>query len=292
MSIAAAAGDLEPPRYTTRGQAATSSDENAPPEYSITYSFSTLSANSMLLLPPLASPETRPRYHISISQNCFTPMSWITTVRRSSAADGEILGEFEMGIQMGGMGSSERRPTVFMHGRGPDEGEKWLEDVYNDNYAHHVTWQLPPGQGHLYWDILRSNKKCSCSNSPRPHPLLAEFIPQSSNSNSRLHPSPRSSLSHSYQPYQLKVYPQGFDYLDDILLSALVYERKRTTPCFQTKAPATAAKLKYERYPVVASSVSSSSSVRSSATSSISIQALNSPSTSRVTGSEASIHYL
>lgn len=41
-----------------------------------------------------------------------------------------------MGIQMGGMGSSERRPTVFMHGRGPDEGEKWLEDVYNDNYAH------------------------------------------------------------------------------------------------------------------------------------------------------------
>ncbi|KAJ4488597.1 hypothetical protein C8R41DRAFT_920839 [Lentinula lateritia] len=292
MSIAAAAGDLEPPRYTPRGQAATSSDENAPPEYSITYSFSTLSANSMLLLPPLASPEARPRYHISISQNCFIPMSWITTVRRSSAADGEILGEFEMGIQMGGMGSSERRPIVFMHGRGPDEGEKWLEDVYNDNYAHHVTWQLPPGQGHLYWDILRSNKKCSCSNSPRPHPLLAEFIPQSSNSNSRLRPSPRSSLSHSYQPYQLKVYPQGFDYLDDILLSALVYERKRTTPCFQTKAPATAAKIKHERYPVVASSVSSSSSVRSSTTSSISIQALNSPSTSRVTGSEALIHYL
>ncbi|KAJ3905302.1 hypothetical protein F5879DRAFT_753247 [Lentinula edodes] len=291
MSIAAAAGDLEPPRYTPREQAATSSDENVPPEYSITYSFSALSANSMLLLPPLASPETRPRYHISVSQNCFTPMSWITTVRRSSAADGEILGEFELGIQMGGMGSSERRPTVFMHGRGPDEGEKWLEDVYNDNYAHYVTWQLPPGQGHLYWDILRSNKKCYASNSPRPHPLLAEFIPQSSNSNSRLRPSPRSSLSHSCQSYQLKVYPQGFEYLDDILLSALVYERKRTTPCFQTKAPATVAKMKYERYPVIASSVSSSSSVRSSVTSGISIQASNS-STSRAAGSEASIHYL
>ncbi|KAJ3853077.1 hypothetical protein EV368DRAFT_81899 [Lentinula lateritia] len=287
MSIVAVAGGLEPPRYTPREQAATSSDENAPPEYSITYSFSTLSANSMLLLPPLASPETRPRYHISVSQNCFTPMSWITIVRRSSAADGEILGEFELGIQVGGMGSSERRPTVFMHGRGPDEREKWLEDIYNDNYAHHATWQLPPGQGHLYWDILRSNKKCYCSNSPRPHPLLAEFIPQSSSSNSRLRPSPRSSLSHSYQPYQLKVYPQGFDYLDDILLSALVYERKRTTPCFQTKAPETVAKIKYERYPVVASSLSSSSSVRSSVT-----QASNSSSISRTAGSEASIHYL
>ncbi|KAF8830401.1 hypothetical protein HHX47_DHR2000661 [Lentinula edodes] len=168
MSIAAAAGDLEPPRYTPREQATTSSDENTPPEYSITYSFSALSANSMLLLPPLASPETRPRYHISVSQNCFTPMSWITTARRSSAADGEILGEFELGIQMGGMGSSERRPTIFMHGRGPDEGEKWLEDVYNDNYAHHVTWQLPPGQGHLYWDILRSNKKVRACTNPYP----------------------------------------------------------------------------------------------------------------------------
>ncbi|KAJ4490131.1 hypothetical protein J3R30DRAFT_3693669 [Lentinula aciculospora] len=287
MSIAAE--DIEPPRYTPREQIAqpTTSAENAPPEYSITYTFSTLSDNSMLLLPPPASPETRPRYHISISQNCFTPMSWVTIVRRGSAADGEVLGEFELGIPMGGLGSIEKRPTVFMHGRGQDEGEKWLEDIYNDSYAHHVTWQLPPGRGHLYWDILRSHKKCYCSNSPRPHPLLAEFIPQSLTSNSRLRPSPRSSLSHSYQPYQLKVYPSGFGYLDDILLSALVYERKRTTPCFQTKPLVTAVKTKYDPS-VASSSVSTRSSVRTSTSSSNSVRALGLPTSE----SEASIHYL
>ncbi|KAJ3794111.1 hypothetical protein GGU11DRAFT_797396 [Lentinula aff. detonsa] len=272
------AGELLP-GYNAQGPSSTTSVENLPPEYSITYTFSTVSANSMLLLPPSASPETRPRYHISVSQNCFTPMSWITTVRRGSSPDGEILGEFEMGILMGGIGSTGKRPTVFMHGRGPEEGEKWLEDIYNDNYAHHVTWQLPHRHGHLYWSILSSHKKCYCSNSLPPHPLLAEFIAQPPTSNSRLRPSMSSFLSSSYQPYQLKVYPHGFAYLDEILVSALVYERKRTTPSFQTVHVAPA-RTKYERYPGGAPSNTPPSNTHSNQTLS-----------SLAAGSEA-IHYL
>ncbi|KAE9407881.1 hypothetical protein BT96DRAFT_970957 [Gymnopus androsaceus JB14] len=160
-------------------------EENGPPEYSITYTFSTLSANSMLLLPPSASPGTRTGYHISISQNCFTPTSWITI----SAVKKEKGG---------------------------------LKRYFNDRYANAITWQLPPGRGHLYWDISGSNKKCYCSSFSRPHPLLAEFILSS------LRPSPHESRPH--QPYQLEIYPGGLEYLDEIILSSLVIERKRTTP--------------------------------------------------------------
>lgn len=49
----------------------------------------------MLLLPPLSAPDTRPRYHISVSTNCFTPSSYITTVRKGGSEVGELVGEFE-----------------------------------------------------------------------------------------------------------------------------------------------------------------------------------------------------
>ena len=61
----------------------------------IRYAFSQLAFNSMILVPPESSPDTRPLYHISVNQNCFNPLSYITTIHRGGNADGEHVGDFE-----------------------------------------------------------------------------------------------------------------------------------------------------------------------------------------------------
>lgn len=60
-----------------------------------TYTFSTLSFNSMLLLPPSDAIDTRPLYHVSVAHNCFMPLSYITTVRKGGTENGEFVGDFE-----------------------------------------------------------------------------------------------------------------------------------------------------------------------------------------------------
>lgn len=60
-----------------------------------TYTFSTLSFNSMLLLPPSDATDTRPLYHVSVAHNCFMPLSYITTVRKGGTENWEFVGDSE-----------------------------------------------------------------------------------------------------------------------------------------------------------------------------------------------------
>jgi hypothetical protein len=43
-------------------------------------------------------PEGRHPYHVSVSMNCFTPSSHITTIRKYER-NGELIGDFEMGAK-------------------------------------------------------------------------------------------------------------------------------------------------------------------------------------------------
>lgn len=58
-----------------------------------TYVFRRDSPNTMILVP--ASGTGGALYHISVSNNCFDPAFWVTTVCRGGTAAGEYVGEFE-----------------------------------------------------------------------------------------------------------------------------------------------------------------------------------------------------
>ena len=51
----------------------------------------------MLLMPPRTARNLSPVYNIGVSLNLrpFTPLSYVTTVRRGGTADGPVVGEFE-----------------------------------------------------------------------------------------------------------------------------------------------------------------------------------------------------
>lgn len=62
-----------------------------------TYSFSPLadSSNCMILVPSADALDSRPPYNLSVSLNCFMPLSSILTIRRGANNSGELVGEFE-----------------------------------------------------------------------------------------------------------------------------------------------------------------------------------------------------
>ncbi|KAK0220144.1 hypothetical protein IW262DRAFT_1297260 [Armillaria fumosa] len=112
------------------------------------YSKPTSAARAVLLLY-----NSRPRYRISVSTNCFTPSSYITTIRKGSSESGELVGESEHSswstrIRMG-LTSKLKPPTVCVRGQ-----EALLHDILDDLG---IFWK---GQnGHLFWDDNSTTKK-------------------------------------------------------------------------------------------------------------------------------------
>jgi hypothetical protein len=66
------------------------------PSTTITYTFipNTDVPNSMTLTPPSYVEGPHSPYWICVNMNCFTPSSYMTTIRRGTS-DGEIVGDFE-----------------------------------------------------------------------------------------------------------------------------------------------------------------------------------------------------
>ncbi|KAF9270610.1 hypothetical protein L218DRAFT_46677 [Marasmius fiardii PR-910] len=75
---------LVPPVYSTAVK----------PSESVTYLFSPMPGNAMLLIPPKNVSNARHPYYIGVGLNCFTPSSHITTIRKYGW-DGEFVGDFE-----------------------------------------------------------------------------------------------------------------------------------------------------------------------------------------------------
>lgn len=187
------------------------------PLTSVTYSFwpQTMPPNSMILSPPdMLNPH--PSYFISVNLNCFTPSSYITTVRRGSW-DGDVIGDFEMGLT-----TSKKPSSVCIRGN-----ERLLSDVLDTSYRPFRftwTWKISDHAKatYLYWDDSAPAGALTCFSSKDKIPgnYLARFMPTT-----RLRKASRPAEVH-----RLEVSPQGHELFDDILLSALILERLRTTP--------------------------------------------------------------
>lgn len=177
----------------------------------LTYTFSSLSYNSMLLLPPPDAPDTRPQYHISVHMNCFIPTSYITVVRKGATENGQCVGEFEMGL-------SERRSTVTI-----GQYETFLSSVLSRTGSHlNGEYHWRNLDLHLYWDCRGRLFKCFLINDvTKARAALAIY------ESPGLHDLRREGID---LVHRLEVMPDGQEHFDLILLSALIVERKRLTP--------------------------------------------------------------
>ncbi|KAJ6503365.1 hypothetical protein C8R47DRAFT_1105828 [Mycena vitilis] len=187
------------------------------PTNDITYTFSPLPSNAMLLAPPPNLPDSQRPYHISVSLNCFTPTSYITIIRKNSW-DGELVGDFEIGV-------NARNPgTLCLRGN-----EHPISELLSSQFnVFRTTWEWkvksfgPEMPMTLFWDDYSGGGVLTCYSLPnrKSTDLLAKF-------------TPRTSLrrqGQSFEPPKLLITSVGHDLFDDILMSALVIERTRTAP--------------------------------------------------------------
>ncbi|PPR02229.1 hypothetical protein CVT24_011457 [Panaeolus cyanescens] len=192
--------------------------EESPPQYArariptlpVRYTFCQLSFNTMLLIPPAESQDTRPQYHISVNMNCFVPTSFITTIHRGAIAYGRAVAEFEMGI------SVEKGRVRF--GRYENDISAILDKA--DKNINHTkwTWRPPKVRHRLTWDCRSVPFTCH-SIGPSPV-LLATFTPRKLN----------RAIKRPSDPPVLEVSPEGQLHFDHLLLALLIVERKRLTP--------------------------------------------------------------
>ncbi|KAF9041738.1 hypothetical protein BDZ89DRAFT_1156369 [Hymenopellis radicata] len=189
--------------------------------YNFGPSLSPLDQNSMLLYAPHATGANqkgaREPYHISVNMNCFTPTSFITTIRKSSC-EGDVIGDFEIGPS-----NSRISNTVCLGGN-----EYSINDIltsYTKFFKNSWTWKTVSRSDKLVtltWDDNAGGGTLNCFTSKERTQanFLAKF-------------TPRNLLRRAGRPVQypkLEVTPTGHDYFDDILMSALIIERLRTDP--------------------------------------------------------------
>ncbi|PCH35135.1 hypothetical protein WOLCODRAFT_145675 [Wolfiporia cocos MD-104 SS10] len=163
----------------------------------------------MLLLPPRAiDPGRGAIYFISVKLNLnpFTPLSYVTSVHRGSDAQGELVGEFELGV-------THSRAIITI-----SEHTTRLVNILisNPKSPREFAWRYYNIE--LRWDCRTKlddgSPMCICSDAASQQ--LASFVP------------PPLDASPPLPDATLTVFPDGHRYFDHILLSALVVERKMT----------------------------------------------------------------
>jgi hypothetical protein len=151
----------EPPEYRTVTH----------PTVPVTYTFSPLGSDAMLLIPPPTAPDPRPKYRISVRINCFTPTSHITTIRRGDSEDGELVGDFEIGYT-----TNRKPPTLFIRGKELRINEIFKSSRGVHNWVHwdvKLSWVEGPDcavvspQYYLHW-IQNSCQILLCGHTRRP----------------------------------------------------------------------------------------------------------------------------
>ncbi|KAG1757187.1 hypothetical protein EDB19DRAFT_16492 [Suillus lakei] len=177
------------------------------------FTFSPFGPNAMLLLPHALSSNSRPLYHISVSSDCFRPQIYTTTIRRGTE-QGKVIAEIQRSILQddGYRGTVEytgsRRPKVaYLDSIHFQRGER--EKL---RYEWHFDKDIP-----LLWQTICSGKtvlSVQCTRfGVRNPPILAT-----------LHPSNKKG-----QLQTLDVTSEGRPYMDNIVVSCLATEGRRTT---------------------------------------------------------------
>ncbi|KAI0948039.1 hypothetical protein AcW1_009649 [Taiwanofungus camphoratus] len=209
------------PDYVTVGPASSTVNRtpttSRPPHYvhierptqPFIYTFVSWNSKSMFLLPPRAiDPGRGPIYSISVALNLnpFAPLSYVTTVRRGADIDGEFVGEFELGIM-------HNRATVKI-----GNYSTRLPNILSSNPRSPRQFKWRYENIDLRWDCRTTlddgSPMCICSDPSSRQ--LASLIPPPVDASP---PLPEATLT---------VFPDGHRVFDQILLSALVIERKLT----------------------------------------------------------------
>ncbi|KAL4243344.1 hypothetical protein ABKN59_011532 [Abortiporus biennis] len=197
-AILRAGGGSRPPEYVP-----------ARPTVPLIYTFTMWHAESVLLIPPRSCPDRTPIYNIRVKLNLnpFTPLSYVTTIRRGATEDGSIVGEFEIGV------SHPRAIVTF------GNYSTRMSSILTKRSNEERVWRWKHTNIDLRWDCKSvlddGSSMCVCYDS-RKH-QVASFVPPPPNASP---PLPEATLT---------VFPDGHDMFDDILISALVIERKLTS---------------------------------------------------------------
>ncbi|KAI1784170.1 hypothetical protein LXA43DRAFT_976810 [Ganoderma leucocontextum] len=173
------------------------------------YTFSSWSHDSMFLLPSRAVDRTRtPVYNISVGLNLdpFVPLSYVTTIRRGSDEQGEVVGEFEVAVM-------HSRAIMKMGNHSTRMSNVLKKDGHS---SRKFLWTY--GHVELRWDCRTTledgSPMCICTD--RGSQQVASFVP------------PPLEASPPLPAATLTVFPDGHELFDHILMSALVVERKIT----------------------------------------------------------------
>ncbi|TFK37513.1 hypothetical protein BDQ12DRAFT_607655 [Crucibulum laeve] len=181
------------------------------PREPITYTFTEWASDSRstLLVPPPDAQDQRPLYRITVDLdlNPFLPLSYVTKIYRAGGESEDLIGEFIL--------STSHKRAVLTIGDKVTRLSNVLSNI--NSSARDFSWLFDGTQ--LRWDC-RSNlddgsPMCICY-SPSSDNQVASFVPPPPDA---CPPLPSAVLT---------VFPQGHQYLDDIVISALIIERKLT----------------------------------------------------------------
>ncbi|KAF8199081.1 hypothetical protein BJ912DRAFT_922262 [Pholiota molesta] len=178
------------------------------PNYPVTYTFSSLgpTTGAMILVPPPDSPDTRPLYHISVSHDPFLPHCRITSVLQGGSVNGSYVGGFTSISGIEDLKKDAETHTTLKRKGLAYQTFEW----YSFNSKRALKWTTStswPKAGPSTCVLLSDPKKAK----------VAEF-------------TPFAELRRRGQPVlenTLTVMPVGHSHLDDILISALLLERRR-----------------------------------------------------------------
>ncbi|KAF8653681.1 hypothetical protein AX16_003832 [Volvariella volvacea WC 439] len=191
------------------------------------YTFSDAGYGAMTVSLHNPSPRQReiglgnPIYHISVRPNCFAPLSCKTILRRGGTADGELIGEFEMGI-------SSETPRLVYKGR---EGS--IIEVLSR--SDRPKKKSPKAKGVWKWTLVPSSPEAQIQWDYSVHPVYTCSFKPRSGVQATVKPKLATFYAETMQsgrlvPAELEITPLGQEYFDEIIMSLLILERKRMAP--------------------------------------------------------------
>ncbi|KAI0348349.1 hypothetical protein BDW22DRAFT_78430 [Trametopsis cervina] len=182
-----------------------------------TCAFYDIGVGAIALHPPADTPNPTPLYIIKVTPNVFMPTSYITTVERGGPIR-QLVARFEMGLT--------RDPaTLFMGNQ-----RYRLSDVFSNfrrvgSRLGQDRWKWVRGRYDLQWNCVNNLEPfCHFDKDPNKTPL-AKLIPAIAAY------APDAMISAPGPPAtKLMVLSPDLALLDEIIVSALIVERKRQTP--------------------------------------------------------------
>ncbi|KAF5374357.1 hypothetical protein D9758_004719 [Tetrapyrgos nigripes] len=185
------------------------------PEKNVTYSLSAGAPNTCLLVPSADSPNTRPRFHVTVA------------VRQGGTENGRFVAEFEIGhdqlkSKMADWityGDLQRQPLLY---------------VLHEQYYTTKDTRIKYSSGEFYWWFFKRPPETV---QWRCYATAEETVKKQEEAKLYATYTPLKQVRHGIRVEtlvlrQLEVTPEAHDFLDQILISLLILERRRLAPKF------------------------------------------------------------